>query len=159
MKNKQIYLVYSHEYKVGYVGQSCNLKRRYRTHCGDNISCVKQFCKNLNIHARDTFDIDEIMKCNAVDASYYEGHVYDLIEQPLPDMTLINKNKPNRSEHESWTHWWKNNLERHITRCRQKARQWYADNREHKNAYQQLWAAQHPNYSKEYYAKNKKLIK
>lgn len=121
MKNKQIYLVYSHEYKVGYVGKSCNLRNIFNEHCGDSRSCVKQFCKNLNIHARDTFDIYEIMKCNAVDASYYEGHVYDLIEQHFPDMTLLNKNKPNRSEQESWNNWWKNNLERHSARCRQKS--------------------------------------
>ena len=41
-------------------------------------------------------------QCDIVDAAYYEGHNYDLIEAYFPQITLINKNKPNRSKQE-WT--------------------------------------------------------
>lgn len=162
MKSKSIYLVYSHEYNVGYVGKSCNLKQRFDKHCSNNTSSVRQFCDKHNVRTRATFDIYFIKQCNATDASYYEGHIYDLIERHLPDITLINKNKPNRNPQESRKNWRNNNLEH----ARALSRKYYHDNREYRIAYSQQWRAtnpnyhkqwiaQHPNYNKEYYMENK----
>ena len=91
MKDKSIYVVYSHEYKTACVGNSRTLKQRCSSHCSDNKSSVHRYCDVLGIRPRDTFDIYDIMKCNDTNASFYEGHVYDLIERHLPDITLINK--------------------------------------------------------------------
>ena len=172
-QSKSIYLIYSHEYNIGYVGKSSNLRNIFYEHCGDNRSCVKQFCKNLNIHARDTFEIYEIMKCNAADASYYEGHVYDLIEQYVPRIKLINKNKPNRSK-EDWmvanadrvkslNQVWRAANKDHI-KCYYKG--WSAANREYERnrskkwrdknpEYRNKWRQLHPEYFKEYHKRNK----
>ena len=95
--SKWIYLVYSPEYKAGYIGKTCNLKQRFYKHCGSRASCIKQFCIGHNIKPRDAFDIYEIKKCDVTDASDYEGHIYDLIQHHFPQIKLINKNKPNRS--------------------------------------------------------------
>ena len=179
--SKWIYLVYSHEYKAGYVGKSCNLKQRYSTHCGDSRSCVKQFCIKNDIKARDRFDMYEIMKCDVTNAAYYEGRTYDLIQQYYPHIKLINKNKPNRSNKQ----WRKTNAERckannrqwyanNAERCKANNRQWYANNverckanhehwREKNLAYNKqrlkTWRKNNPNYHKEYYQKRKLMNK
>ena len=178
MKSKSIYLVYSHEYNVGYVGKSCNLGNRFNNHCTNNRSSVRRYCDKHGIRPRDTFDIYEIKQCDAADdASYYEGHIYDLIERHLPDIKLINKNKPNRSPRDSRKNWRNNNLERnracnikyyHNNReCRCAYYQkWNADNRDYRNAYlktwrtnnsnyHKQWTAQHPNYYKQYHMNKK----
>ena len=109
MNCKSIYLVYSHEYNTGYVGKSKKLKQRFTGHCSKGA--VKRFCDALGIRARHTFDIFEIMKCDADEASYYEGHVYDLITYNVPSIKLLNKNKPNRNQRDSRNNWCKNNRE------------------------------------------------
>ena len=102
MKTKLIYLVYSHEYNVGYVGKTGNLKERFCGHCGDKRTCVKQFCDERKIKkVRDTFDIYEIIQCDKADAAHFEGHIYYLIESHFPQITLINKNRPNRNIQDS----------------------------------------------------------
>ena len=97
MKNKSVYLVYSHEYNAGYVGKSGNRITRFYTHCSGKCSCVRQFCDNKGVRVRDTFDMYEIIKCSPADVAYYEGHVYDLIEEHFQQIQLLNKNRPNRS--------------------------------------------------------------
>ena len=98
MKSKSIYLIYSHEYNAGYVGKTGNLKIRFREHCGDKRTRVKQFCNDKGVKVRDILGICEIIQCDKDEAAFYEGHVYGLIKTYLPHITLINKNKPNRSE-------------------------------------------------------------
>ena len=65
--------------------------------------------QNINVH--DAFDIYEIIQCGKVDATYYAGRIYDLIEAYFPQITIINKNKPNRSRQEPRQNWRSNNLE------------------------------------------------
>ena len=59
MKSKTIYLVYSHEYNAGYVGKSCNIRKRFSAHGCNNTSSVKQYCVKHGVRTRDTFDIYE----------------------------------------------------------------------------------------------------
>jgi len=102
MTSKSIYLIYSHKYNTGYVGRTSNLKHRFREHCGDKRSRVKQFCDSIHVRrVRDTFGPHEIMQCGKDESSYYEGRIYDLIKMYFPNITLINKNKPNRNKQES----------------------------------------------------------
>ena len=175
--SKLIYLVYSPEYNTGYVGKSCNLKKRYSTHCSDSRSRVKQFCIIHNIKPRDAFDIYEIKKCDVTDASYYEGHIYDLIQHHFPQIKLINKNKPNRSV-KQWCinnaercrankkNWRINNLEHtkryykqwrenNVERCRVNNKNWRENNPE----YHEEWRKKNPEYRKEYYQKQKLINK
>ena len=79
MKNKSIYLIYSHEYNTGYIGKTGNLRRRFNEHCSKDSSSVKRFCDSVSVNARETFDIYEIIQCNKTEASYYEGHIFDSI--------------------------------------------------------------------------------
>ena len=127
---------------------------------------MKQFCDSIGVKARDTFCIYEIMQCDKADAAYYEGHIYDLIEAYFPQITLINKNKPNRGKRESNKNWRDNNPER----CKAHWLNWRDNNTEYDRVrsqkrlekhpyYHKQWHEMHPNYrkhyNKEYYEKNK----
>jgi len=164
MKTKTIYLVYSHEYNAGYVGKTGNVKERFKSHCGDKRSRVKQFCDVRHIkRVRDTFDLYGIIQCDKVEAPYYEGHIYYLIETHFQQITLINKNRPNRTQQESKKNWRQNNIER----LRASNRNWYRNNTERTlqrtkrwieshPGYLKQWNQKHPTYYKDYYHKKVK---
>jgi len=148
MKNKSVYLIYSHEYNTAYVGKSCNLKKRFYQHCGDNRSSVKQFCNNQKIKVRGTFNIYEITQCSKAEAAYYEGHIYDLIKAYFPRINLINKYKPNRSR-EEW-------VNKHAERVKSVNRTWREANKDHLKDYYKEWMNKHAErYHKNYYVKNR----
>ena len=140
MKVKSIYLTYSHESNAGYVGRIGSLRNRFNEHCGDKRTRVQQFCDGKGVKVRDIFGMYEIIQCDKADAAYYEGHIYDLIKALFPQITLITKNKPNRSKRESNKNWRINNPE--YDRIRSQKRR-----------------GQHPDYLKEYYEKTKHWIK
>ena len=127
MKSKSIYLVYSHDYNVGYVGNSCNLRKIFNEHCKDDRPSVKRYCDVLGIRPRDTFDIYEIKQCNTAEASYYEGYIYEVIERHCAQIKLLNKNRPNRSRHE----WVKAHAE-HVKYVR---KTWRDSNKDHLKTY------------------------
>ena len=112
MKNKSIYLMYCHEYNAGYVSKTGNFRTRFYDHCWDKRTCVKQFCDGKGVRARDMFCIYEILQCDKGEAAHYEGHIYDLIEAYIPQITLNNKNKADRGKQESRNNWHKKKLER-----------------------------------------------
>ena len=144
MNCKSIYLVYSHEYNTGYVGKSKKIKQRFTGHCSKGA--VKRFCDALGIQARHTFDIFEIMKCVADEASYYEGHVYDLITSHVPSIKLLNKNKPNRNQRDSLKNWRRNNCDR----CKQYLKQWLENNHEYRKQYHKQWCESNRERRKQY---------
>jgi len=166
MKSKSIYLIYSQEYNVGYVGKSDNLLRRFYGHCSGRESCVKQFCDKINKNVRDVFEIYEVIQCSITNASYYEGHVYDLIKTYLPQIKLINKNKPNRSKQDSFKNWRENHLEyekarnkkwraNNLEQCKTYWKKWRDNNLEYEKYRVKQWRDKHPNYFKEYRAMRK----
>ena len=154
----------SHEYNAGYVGKTGTVKERFGSHCGDKRTCVKQFCDERQIkRVRDTFDINEIILCDKTEASYYEGHIYCLIETHFPQITLIRKNRPNRTHKESRKHWRQNNIDRqracnriwyrnNTQRNRERTKRWI----ESHPGYLKQWNQKHPTYYKDYYHKKVK---
>ena len=146
MKAKTMNLVYPHEYNAGYVGKTSNLKGRFNEHCSDNRSSVKQFCNERGVkHVRRVFEPYEIMQCDKDESSYYEGRIYDLIKIYFPYITLINKNKPNRSKQEYKRYWRSNNLE-NIKANYKKCIELHP-------GYLKQWHQKHPTYFKDYYKK------
>jgi len=109
-------------------------------HCNDNRTRVKQFCNDKDVKVRDIFGIYDIMQCDKDDSSYYEDRIYDLVKIYLPNITLINKNKPNRGKQESGQHWRTNNLEY----IRKHNRKWRKENPD----YRKKWREEHPKYFK-----------
>ena len=138
--NISIYLAYSYEYNAGYIGKSRNLVTRFYAHCNGIDSCIRQFCDNRGVKVRGTFDMYEIIKCSPADVAYYEGHVYDLIEEHFQHIQLLNKNIPNRSNKE-W-------VAAHSARVKYMKQNWRIANKEHLK-----------DYNKQYWEKNKVLLR
>ena len=73
MMNTSIYLIYSHEYNTGYIGNTANLRNKFYEHCNDNRSGVKQFCNGKGVRVRDIFGMYEIIRSDKDQAAHYEG--------------------------------------------------------------------------------------
>lgn len=95
MVQSQIYFLYSHDYKTGYVGRTRNLKNRYCGHALQGAVC--NFANETHVPVRRIFDMYAIYTCDDANASGHEARVYWLIKHNFPHIELLNKNIPNRT--------------------------------------------------------------
>ena len=137
--NTSTYLTYSHKYNTGYVGRTANLTGFMNT-----VAIKEALLSDFMIGRAQKPVIYEIMQCDKADSMYYEGHIYDLIELHFPQITLINKNRPNRGKRESTKNWRNNNPER----CKASRRNWNRNNSETIRENNKTWFESHPDYLK-----------